>query len=99
MSELFLNELFGVPVYHQHHRARRCCGEDQKACNTLASATPAQRAIAPVNHHGHLHLSVDFVENEKNYELHADLPGYNKDDIHVHVEEGVLSVEASKTDD
>ena len=48
------------------------------------------------NDHGK--LSVDFKENENNYELHADLPGYNKDDIHVHVEEGVLSVEASKSE-
>jgi HSP20 family protein len=47
---------------------------------------------------GHGHLSVDFVENDTNYVVHADLPGYSKDDINVHVEDGVLSLEASKTE-
>ena len=47
---------------------------------------------------GHGHLSVDFLENEKNYELQADLPGYKKEDINIHVEDGVMSMEASKSE-
>ena len=47
---------------------------------------------------GHGHLSVDFVENDNSYVIHADLPGYKKDDINVHVEDGVLSLDASKSE-
>jgi len=34
--------------------------------------------------------SVDIRENDKNYELHADLPGMNKEDINIDLQGNVL---------
>ena len=55
-------------------------------------------SIVPRNMNNNIskHMSVDFIENDKGYEIHADLPGYNKDDINVHIENGVLSLDANK---
>ena len=41
-------------------------------------------------------MPVDFVEEPARYVLHADLPGFKKDDINISVENGVLSLDASK---
>eukprot|EP01006_Ploeotia_vitrea_P032444 TRINITY_DN64642_c0_g1_i2.p1 TRINITY_DN64642_c0_g1~~TRINITY_DN64642_c0_g1_i2.p1 ORF type:complete len:145 (+),score=5.69 TRINITY_DN64642_c0_g1_i2:128-562(+) len=41
-------------------------------------------------------MNIDFIENKDNYELHADLPGYSKDNIDVHVDNGVLTLEATR---
>ena len=41
-------------------------------------------------------MFVDFVEHEKDYTLHADLPGFKKEDIQVSIDNGVLHMEASK---
>ena len=37
---------------------------------------------------------VDISEAEKHYAITAELPGVEKDDIHVHVKDGVLTLEA-----
>ena len=37
---------------------------------------------------------VDIRDVDDHYEITAELPGVNKDDIHVHVKEGVLTLEA-----
>ncbi len=37
---------------------------------------------------------VDIRDAEDHYEITAELPGVEKDDIHVHVKEGVLTLEA-----
>ena len=41
-------------------------------------------------------MHMDFAEEPNQFVLHADLPGYKKDDISISVENGVLSLEASK---
>ena len=41
-------------------------------------------------------MHIDFVENEKDYVLHADLPGFKKEDIQVKIDNGVLVLEASR---
>jgi len=37
---------------------------------------------------------VDIKELEKHYEITAELPGVNKDDVHITLEDGVLSITA-----
>ncbi len=40
---------------------------------------------------------VDIKEADDHYEITAELPGVSKDDIHVHVKDGVLTLEAEAT--
>ena len=40
---------------------------------------------------------VDIREEDDHYEITAELPGVEKSDIHVHVKEGVLTLEAEST--
>lgn len=40
---------------------------------------------------------VDIREADDHYEITAELPGLSKDDIHVHVRDGVLTLEAEST--
>ena len=42
---------------------------------------------------------VDIRETDNSYEITAELPGIKKDDVHVHVDNGVLSIEASTSDE
>lgn len=37
---------------------------------------------------------VDIEEHDNHYEITAEIPGIKKDDVHVHLEDGVLSIEA-----
>lgn len=39
---------------------------------------------------------VDIVEKEENFTIHADLPGLEKKDIQITVEDGVLSISGEK---
>jgi len=39
---------------------------------------------------------VDIVENENDYVLHADLPGLEKKDITIKIEDGVLTISGDK---
>lgn len=40
--------------------------------------------------------NVDIVENEKNYELYAELPGIKKEDLNIKVEKGHLILSGEK---
>ena len=40
---------------------------------------------------------VDIREADGHYEITAELPGVDKDDIHVHVKDGILTLEAEST--
>ncbi|MCG8673236.1 MAG: Hsp20/alpha crystallin family protein [Pseudomonadales bacterium] len=42
---------------------------------------------------------VDIKEKDGHYEISAELPGIKKEDIHVHVHNGVLSIEAETSDE
>jgi len=42
---------------------------------------------------------VDIEENKDDYKLHADLPGLEKKDIKITVEDGVLSISGEKKND
>ncbi len=42
---------------------------------------------------------VDIVENENAYHLRADLPGMEKDQIHVEVEDGALTITGEKKEE
>jgi len=42
---------------------------------------------------------VDIIEHDDAYRLHADLPGLNKDDIKVTVENGVLTISGEKKEE
>jgi len=42
---------------------------------------------------------VDIKEQEDHYEITAELPGVDKQDIHVHVKDGVLTLEAESRQD
>jgi HSP20 family protein len=41
--------------------------------------------------------SADILETANRYEIHLDLPGFDRDDIQVTVNEGVLTVEGRRT--
>jgi len=44
-----------------------------------------------------LSLTCDIVERDKEYEIHADLPGLKKEDITVGVKDGVLTISGQRT--
>ncbi|NLF53743.1 MAG: Hsp20/alpha crystallin family protein [Thauera phenolivorans] len=41
-------------------------------------------------------MRVDVKENPDNYEVHAELPGMKKEDIHVHIDGPVVSISAER---
>jgi len=43
-------------------------------------------------------MRTDFVENKDNYVLNAELPGYDKDKINLQIQDGVLIMEAEKSE-
>ena len=43
-------------------------------------------------------MSTDVKENDDTYELDIELPGYKKDDIHVELNNGYLTISASKNE-
>ena len=55
---------------------------------------PSIRSSAETNN-GFLIPRVDIEENEKNYLISAELPGIKKDDIHVELNNGMLTIRAS----
>ncbi|MDY0276868.1 MAG: Hsp20/alpha crystallin family protein [Acholeplasma sp.] len=44
-------------------------------------------------------LKTDIKENDGNYVLSIDLPGFDKEDVKVSIEDGYLTVEASREDE
>ena len=57
---------------------------------------PNNKRALSQHHLSHPTMPMDFAEEPNQFVLHADLPGYKKDDISISVENGVLSLEASK---
>jgi HSP20 family protein len=53
-----------------------------------AAQSQAQTSLAP---------RVDIRETEDHFQITAELPGVDKDDIHLHVKEGILTLEAERT--
>ena len=45
------------------------------------------------------HINVDIVEKEKEYEIYADLPGFEKSDIKVSANNHILTIEGQMTHD
>ena len=52
-----------------------------------AAQSQAQTSLAP---------RVDIRETEDHFQITAELPGVDKDDIHLHVKEGILTLEAER---
>jgi HSP20 family protein len=48
---------------------------------------------------GYLAPHVDIKDKEDHYEISAELPGVKKEDLHVHVEDGILTIEASHNEE
>ena len=44
-------------------------------------------------------FSTDVVENENDFTLTADLPGFNKEDIKIEIDDGVLTINAERNDE
>ena len=42
------------------------------------------------------HMKCDVIENEKNYEVEMDIPGYSKEDIKIECNDGILTITAEK---
>jgi len=63
----------------------------------LTSSTPSRRRRRSTawsdNPPG---INMDFLEKDNMYIVHADMPGYNKDDIQINVDSGVLHIHALK---
>lgn len=53
-----------------------------------AAQPQAQTSLAP---------RVDIREADDHFQITAELPGVDKDDIHLHVKEGILTLEAERT--
>ena len=65
---------------------------------------PTERELANLDKrlygkHSDLLMKTDVQENETDYELEIDLPGFKKDQINVKLEEGYLTISASKGHD
>lgn len=54
---------------------------------------PAFMAVSPKNPFGM--LKVDVVEDDNCYVIHADVPGYDKDNISIEVTDGMLKISVS----
>ena len=39
---------------------------------------------------------MDFLEKENKYVAYADMPGYNKEDININIDKGVMYIHALK---
>ena len=44
-------------------------------------------------------FNLDMKETDKEYVINADIPGYDKDDIKITMEDDILTIEASKDDE
>jgi HSP20 family protein len=42
-------------------------------------------------------FALDVSETEKEYTVHAELPGFDKSSIDIHLEDGILTIQAEKT--
>jgi len=65
---------------------------------------PTQRELANLDKrlygkHSDLLMKTDVQENETDYELEIDLPGFKKDQINVKLEEGYMTISAAKGHD
>lgn len=47
---------------------------------------------------GHKYMRTDIKENEKDYEMEIELPGMEKSDIAIDLEDGYLSISAGKSE-
>ena len=47
-------------------------------------------------HHAGNLMKTDIKEKDKEYELHIDLPGFDKDEIQVSLDNGYITIQASK---
>ncbi len=43
-------------------------------------------------------MKTDVIEEDHDYKLQADLPGFNKEDIHIDLKNGVLNIQASHSE-
>lgn len=43
------------------------------------------------------HMKCDVIENDNNYQVEVDIPGYNKEDIKIEYLDGLLTITAEKT--
>lgn len=55
------------------------------------------RMLEPVSYRGY--MKTDISETDKNYLLAVDMPGFNKDEISVTLENGYLTVSANKSEE
>lgn len=69
----------------------------------MANNTPATRNFFDDDFFGNMFpaffknnsFEVDVKENDKDYEVKANLPGFNKDDIHLEYANNILTIEAN----
>jgi len=64
-------------------------------CVLVKPNDPVERAYGVSG--GCLSPAVDIVEGREYYTIHIDLPGYEKDDVKVVVNEGILTVSGERT--
>lgn len=60
--------------------------------NFFDNSFPSQFAMKDMS------FKVDIKEDDDNYLVEADLPGFKKDEVELHVENGRLSIKASKNE-
>jgi len=67
---------------------------DLRRFNSLFDDTFFNHFFHPASEQGERTPAMDVRESEKGYGIDLDLPGVSKEDIHIHVDNGVLTIEA-----
>ena len=57
------------------------------------------RRFWPENQPESTNFPVDVHEGDESFHVEAELPGYTKDQVHVELEDGMLSISAEKTEE
>lgn len=82
-SEELFDEFFGVPYGYVRTTDRTDNGH----------ARPAER---PASHPGTVLMRTDVQETDHSYELDVELPGFKKEDVQLQLDNGYLTIRASR---
>ena len=91
--ELLAKDLFSTPWLRPFGIPAVVAVAPNAAPGTKACCTPGSACERPT-----ARLALDIEERESNYLIHASLPGFRKDEISVEVEDGVLTIAATRAE-
>ena len=101
VEDLF-DDFFGVP-YSMIRSAERADYRENSRTEQPAEQSAAhptnQSANRPAVHPAAMLMKTDVLETETSYELDVDLPGFKKEDVQLQLENGYLTIRASRSYD